>query len=115
MPNTRPNHQYSCFSLYEQDDEENFDLFLISSLETNVILCLGDDRGVPDYLITQLAKVLQQGSQLLSNESDDEYPPTPSSPTKPDGKSVTCGNKADSERMVPRGEDLLLYNISWWT
>ena len=87
------------FSLSEQEDEENFDLSLISSLETDVIPCLGDDR-VPDYLITQLAKVLQQGSQLLLNESDDdEYPPTPNSLTRPDGKSATRGEKADSERM----------------
>ena len=65
----------------------------------DVIPCLGDDR-VPDYLITQLAKVLQQGSQLLLNESDDdEYPPTPSSLTKPDGKSAARGDKADIERM----------------
>lgn len=77
-------------SLSEQEGEENFDLSLISSLETDVIPCLGDDR-VPDYLITQLAKVLQQGSQLLLHELDDEYPPTPSSPTKPNAK--------DSERM----------------
>ena len=65
-----------------------------------MIPCLGDDR-VPDYLITQLAKVLQQGSQLLLNESDDEYPPTPSSLTKPNGKLefAAWGDKADSERM----------------
>ncbi|KAI0270863.1 hypothetical protein BGY98DRAFT_937371 [Russula aff. rugulosa BPL654] len=31
---------------------------------------------VPDYLITQLAKVLQQESQLPLNESDDEYATT---------------------------------------
>jgi hypothetical protein len=31
---------------------------------------------VPNYLITQLSKVLQQGSQLLLNESDDEHAPT---------------------------------------
>jgi len=55
--------------------------------------------GIPDYLITQLAKVLQQGSQLLLNESDDEYPPTPSSLTKPDGKSAARGGKSNSERM----------------
>jgi protein MON2 len=85
-------------SLSEQEDEENFDLSLISSLETDVIPCLGDDR-VPDYLVTRLAKVLQQGSQLLLNESDDEYPPTPSSLTKPDTKYATWGDKADSERM----------------
>lgn len=79
------------FSLSEQESEENFDLSLISSLETDVIPCLGDDR-VPDYLITHLAKVLQQGSQLLLHELDDEYPPTPSSLTRPN-------TKADGEKM----------------
>lgn len=35
---------------------------------------------IPDYLITQFNKVLQQGSQLLLNESDDDkYPPIPRS------------------------------------
>jgi hypothetical protein len=87
------------FSLSEREGEENFDLSLISSLETDVIPCLGDDR-VPDYIITQLAKVLQQGSQLLLNESDDDdYPPTPSSLTRPEGRSAARGDKADSERM----------------
>jgi hypothetical protein len=42
------------FYLSEQEGEENFDLSLISSLETDVIPCLGGGR-VPDYLITQLA------------------------------------------------------------
>jgi hypothetical protein len=72
---------------------------LISSLEADVIPCLGGDR-VPDYRITQLAKVLQQGSQLLLNESDDdEYPPTPTSLTIPDAKPAARGDKADGERM----------------
>jgi hypothetical protein len=48
---------------------------------------------------TQLAKVLQQDSRLLLNESDNKYPPTPSSLTKLDGNSATRGDKADSERM----------------
>jgi hypothetical protein len=63
------------------------------------IPCLSHDQ-VPDHLVTQLAKILQQGSQLLLNESDDdEYPPTPSSLTKPDGKSAIRSDKADSERV----------------
>jgi hypothetical protein len=72
---------------------------LISSLEADVISCLGGDR-VPDYCITQLAKVLQQGSQPLLNESDDdEYPPTLTSLTIPDAKPAARGDKADGERM----------------
>ena len=46
-----------------------------------------------------MAKVLQQGSQLLLQELDDEYPPTPISLTKPDAKSAARGDKADGERM----------------
>jgi hypothetical protein len=43
---------------------------------------------------------LQQGSQLLLNESDDDgYPPTPSSLTRPDVKSAARYDKADSERI----------------
>lgn len=90
------------FSLLEQEGEENFDLSLIASLETDVIPCLGDDR-VPDYLITRLAKVLQQGSQLLlQHESDEDYPPTPNSPTKqPDTKSggALSHHRAGSESV----------------
>jgi hypothetical protein len=84
----------------EPEDEENFDLSLISSLETDVIPCLGGDR-VPDYLITQLAKVLQQGSQLLLNESDDdEHPPTPTSLTIRDAKPAARGDKADAKEWA---------------
>jgi hypothetical protein len=82
------------FSLSEQEEEENFDLSLIASLETDVVPCLGDDR-VPDYLITQLAKVLQQGSQLLQHESDEDYP----SLMQPGDISAARGGKADSEAV----------------
>jgi hypothetical protein len=43
--------QMRSFLLSKQEDEENFDLSLISFLETDVISCLSDDR-VPDYLLT---------------------------------------------------------------
>jgi len=69
---------------------------LITSLETDVIPCVGDDR-VPDYPITQLAKVLQQGLWLLQHEPDEDYL-TSTSLTQP-GKSVVRGGKADSETM----------------
>ncbi|KAI9452204.1 hypothetical protein F5148DRAFT_1237059 [Russula earlei] len=88
------------FSLSEQEEEENFDLSLITSLETDVIPCLGDDR-VPDYLITQLAKVLQQGSRLLQREADEDNPPTPSSHKQPSIKSTVRGrgSQADDEQV----------------
>ncbi|KAH9018228.1 hypothetical protein EDB83DRAFT_2528502 [Lactarius deliciosus] len=61
---------------------------LSPSLEADVVPCLGDDR-VPDYLITQLAKILQQGSQLLQDGSGEEYSP-------PD---MPLGGKADGEEV----------------
>ena len=81
-----------AFSLSEQEEEEKFDHHLVASLETDVVPCLGDGR-VPDYLITQLAKILQQGSQLLQDGSSEEYPPTPTSLTHPEIQS----GKAEDE------------------
>lgn len=59
-----------------QEAEENFDLSLVASLEIDVVPYLGE-TSIPDYIISQLARVLQQGSRLRSN--DDELPPSPSS------------------------------------
>ena len=84
-----------AFSLSEQEEEEHFDHHLITSLETDVVPCLGDDR-VPDYLITQLAKILQQGSQLLQDGSSVEHPPTPTSLTHPEIRSAPLSGKAES-------------------
>ncbi|KAI0338792.1 hypothetical protein BDW22DRAFT_1362507 [Trametopsis cervina] len=64
------------FPLEVQQQEESFDLSLIASLEIDVVPHLSDPR-VPDYIIAQLAKVLQQGSQI---RDDAEYrPPSPAS------------------------------------
>ncbi len=57
--------------------EESFDLALVASLEIDVVPHLGDSR-VPDYIIAQLARVLQQGSRI--RETDDYRPPSPISP-----------------------------------
>ncbi|TBU23332.1 hypothetical protein BD311DRAFT_674190 [Dichomitus squalens] len=59
-----------------QEAEENFDLALVASLEIDVVPYLGES-SVPDYIVSQLARVLQQGSRLRS--ADDELPPSPSS------------------------------------
>ncbi|KAF4587994.1 hypothetical protein EYR38_009955 [Pleurotus pulmonarius] len=56
------------FPLDVQDAEENFDLALISSLEIDVLPYIGDSR-VPDSLIRQLSRVLQQGSALYEPHS----------------------------------------------
>ncbi|CAL1702898.1 unnamed protein product [Somion occarium] len=64
------------FPLDVQESEENFDLALIASLEIDVVPHLGDLR-VPDYVVSQLAKVLSQGSRL--READEYQPPSPTS------------------------------------
>ncbi|CAE7121297.1 unnamed protein product [Rhizoctonia solani] len=46
-----------------QDTEENFDLALLSSLEVDVVPHLGSTR-VPDYVITQFARILHAASAL---------------------------------------------------
>ncbi|OJA16091.1 hypothetical protein AZE42_05645 [Rhizopogon vesiculosus] len=69
-----------ALSLEDQEAEENFDLSLISSLEIDLVPHLGDPR-VPDHLITQLAKVLHQGSQLYKSSPDPSRPGSPSTDT----------------------------------
>ena len=64
-----------------QEAEENFDLALIASLEIDVVPQLGDPR-VPDYVVTQLAKVLQRGSHLHELELEDESSDSPGSQEK---------------------------------
>ncbi|KAF9074107.1 hypothetical protein BDP27DRAFT_1399717 [Rhodocollybia butyracea] len=56
------------FSLDSQEEEENFDLALIAALEIDVVPHLGA-RRIADSVLTQLAKVLAQGSQLYGSES----------------------------------------------
>ncbi|KAI9435094.1 hypothetical protein H4582DRAFT_1817945 [Lactarius indigo] len=102
-----------AFSLSEQEEEENFDHHLVASLETDVVPCLGDDR-VPDYLITQLAKILQRGSQLLQDGSSEEYLSPPTSATHPD---VSLGGKAADGEEVGSTVPLLAVSrerFSYW-
>jgi len=58
----------------EQNDEENIDLSLITSLEAGAIPRLGGDC-IPDNLITKLAKVLQQGYSSSMNHQHRVTPP----------------------------------------
>lgn len=56
-----------------QEEEENFDLALLASLEIDIIPHLGDLR-IPPSLIIHLSRVLQEGSKLhdiSTNASDD--------------------------------------------
>ncbi|KAF8345051.1 hypothetical protein F5887DRAFT_1282803 [Amanita rubescens] len=55
--------QAESFPLEVQEEEETFDLSLISALEIDVVPYLGDTR-IPDYLVSQLGSILYQGSQL---------------------------------------------------
>lgn len=55
-------------SLEEQLDEENFDVELLEAIDVNVAPLLGD-RRVPDQVITELGKSLQQGSWLNDTDS----------------------------------------------
>ncbi|KAF5376165.1 hypothetical protein D9757_009328 [Collybiopsis confluens] len=55
------------FPLDVQEEEENFDLALITSLESDVVPHLGA-RRIPDPVLKQLAQVLAQGSQLHDSE-----------------------------------------------
>lgn len=74
------------------------DHHLITSLQTDVVPCLGDDC-IPDYLITQLAKILQKGSQLLQDRSGEAYPPTQLSATPSKIRSTTLSSKAANENI----------------
>ncbi|KIL71464.1 hypothetical protein M378DRAFT_65148 [Amanita muscaria Koide BX008] len=60
------------FQLEKQDEEETFDLSLISALEIDVVPFLGDSR-VPDHLVSQLGNILHHGSLL--HQSTDDRPP----------------------------------------
>ena len=71
------------FPLEIQQSEENFDLALIASLEIDVVPYLGDSR-VPDYLILQLGKVLQSGSQLQQPEDGNDPEAKTPNGTTPD-------------------------------
>lgn len=57
-----------AFPLNVQEVEENFDLALVASLETNVVPYLGAIL-VPDLLASQLAQILHQGSRLYEDDT----------------------------------------------
>lgn len=70
------------FPLEMQESEENFDLALVAALEIDVVPYLGDP-SVSDYLITQVAKLLHQGSCLREVESFEPPSPPPTTDPKP--------------------------------
>lgn len=84
-----------------QEAEESFDLALVAALEIDVVPYLGDPR-VPDYIISQLAKVLQQGSCI--REAPEYRPPSPTSPGHKSPNSSYDLEKIESFGDVKPGE-----------
>ncbi|EJD40839.1 hypothetical protein AURDEDRAFT_115706 [Auricularia subglabra TFB-10046 SS5] len=79
-----------------QNAEENFDLALVATLEIDVVPHIADAR-VPDYVITELAKMLQRASILHEGE-DDSYTPPPSRPAV----NGTKGSHSGPATSIPR-------------
>jgi hypothetical protein len=103
------------FTLEIQQQEESFDLALVASLEIDVVPHLGDSR-VPDYIITQLAKVLQQGSQI--RDDADYRPPSPASLTTNSHRGSpeldTFGTSTQVEGTTESGNFLPRERFSYW-
>ncbi|KAJ7842842.1 hypothetical protein B0H14DRAFT_3868774 [Mycena olivaceomarginata] len=94
-----------AFPLEKQEEEENFDLALIGALEIDVVPHLGEKR-VPDALVGQLAKALQQGSRLYESElSSNPHSPVSSSGSREFEKIEMDGQydgSTQSGALVPR-------------
>ncbi|KAJ7472175.1 hypothetical protein FB451DRAFT_1351838 [Mycena latifolia] len=95
-----------AFPLEMQEAEENFDLALIGALEIDVVPHLGDKR-VPDALVGQLAKVLQQGCRLYEAEvASNPHSPVSSSGSREFEKIEMDGQYANgstqSGTLLPR-------------
>ena len=79
----------------EKDGKDDFDLSFITPLEDDVIPCLCHNR-VHEYLIIQLAKVLEQDSRILQYEQDHGHSPTPGNPAQPKTRSAARSSEADT-------------------
>jgi len=95
-----------AFPLEKQEEEENFDLALIGALEIDVVPHLGEKR-VPDALVGQLARVLQQGSRLYESElGSNPHSPVSSSGSRDFEKIEMDGQyengSTQSGALVPR-------------
>ncbi|KAI8977746.1 hypothetical protein BD414DRAFT_154340 [Trametes punicea] len=90
------------FPLDVQEAEENFDLSLVASLEIDVVPYLGDS-SVPDYIVSQLARVLQKGSRLRI--VDDDLPPSPSSLPDISKNNVTLDQSSRDVEKIERFGD----------
>lgn len=92
-----------------QEEEENFDLALIAALEIDVVPHLGT-RRVPNSVLTQLAKVLAQGSQLYDSAN------TPYSPQDDSGRGLTDYSQVDDRHYgsTDSGLSLPRERFSYW-
>ncbi|TCD65014.1 hypothetical protein EIP91_003335 [Steccherinum ochraceum] len=106
------------FPLDVQEAEENFDLALIASLEIDVVPHLGDSR-VPDDVVSQLAKVLSQGSRLRdADDLADLSFVSPKSKTSgrlsPDFEKVDFGSEESTLGTTEAGKFLPRERFSYW-
>ena len=88
------------FPLEVQEAEESFDLALVAALEIDVLPYLGDAR-VPDYIVTQLARVLQQGSQI--RQPAEYRPPSPTSPNSNSKRTSFDLERQFGDVQLPEG------------
>lgn len=100
------------FPLDVQEEEENFDLSLIAALEIDVVPHLGT-RRIPDSVLTQLAKVLAQGSQLYDSVH------SPYTPEDDSGRGSTDYIRLDVDRhrlhgSTDSGISLPRERFSYW-
>ncbi|ESK90972.1 hypothetical protein Moror_16370 [Moniliophthora roreri MCA 2997] len=95
-----------AFPLHIQEEEENFDLALIGSLEIDVVPHLGDLR-VPDSVVFQLSHMLSQGSRLYDSDygvHDHSRSQTPDNETTSSSRhSSNEFVKVDIERHLSHG------------
>jgi hypothetical protein len=97
-----------AFPLEVQEAEENFDLALIASFEIDVAPHLGNKR-VPDDLVSQLARILQQGSRLYESDIEPVIATPPPVKAQRSGKLDTVDiqkhydlGSTESGSLVPR-------------
>jgi hypothetical protein len=87
----------------QQEEEENFDLSLIASLEIDVVPHLGDLR-LPDSQVVQLAKILSQGSKLYdAAQFELSLPSTPASASFGTPRMSSEFVKVDMDRYYRHG------------
>lgn len=92
------------FPIQVQESEEKFDLSLIASLEIDVVPHIGDAH-VSDPVISQLSRILKQGSMLFDYRSEPLERPSTAASTRSDASDSTRveldGNAVVGTTSVP--------------